>query len=230
MPGSGNPFVTARPVWRGEVCLCSLVPGPSPLWFIFSAKCTRRIRAIALLRKTGGYMRKMLEKIQEELLAMLPPTIYFLISLGLVAEVRVLMLKGIGISVGTQVQVVIGALILGKAVLVSDMLPFINRYPDKPLAFNIVWKTAIYFVVALLIHYIEHLIDFWRQAGGLIAGNRKLFAEIIWPHFWAIQIILLVLIFNYCVAHELARLIGRKQALQMFFGRPLDAAAWSIPR
>jgi len=33
-------------------------------------------------------MGKILEKIQEELLAMLPATIYFLISLGLVAEVR----------------------------------------------------------------------------------------------------------------------------------------------
>ena len=36
------------------------------------------------------------------------------------------------------------ALILGKAVLLADMLPLINRYPDRPLGFNVAWKTLIY--------------------------------------------------------------------------------------
>jgi len=28
------------------------------------------------------------------------------------------------------------------------------------------------------------------MAGGLVAGNKELLAEIVWPHFWAIRIIL----------------------------------------
>ena len=64
---------------------------------------------------------------------MLPPTIYFFVALHLVALIRVLMLKGTGITLNTSWQVTVAALILGKAVLVADMLPFINRYPDKPL-------------------------------------------------------------------------------------------------
>ena len=63
------------------------------------------------------------------------------------------------------------------------MLPFINRYPDKPLAYNVAWKTTIYVLVAMLIHYLERLVDFWRQAGSLVVGNQKLLAEIVWPHF-----------------------------------------------
>ena len=54
----------------------------------------------------------------------------------------------------------------------------------------------IYFLVALVIHYLERLVDFWKEAGGFVAGNEKLLAEIVWPHFWAIQIVLLVLIFG----------------------------------
>ena len=163
-------------------------------------------------------MRKVFEKVKEELLAMLPPTIYFLIALSLVAEVHALMLKGTGISAWTSAQVLIGALILGKAVLISDLLPLINRYPDKPLAHNIAWKSVIYFVIATLIHYVERLIDFWKETGGLAAANRELLAHIVWPHFWAVQIVLLILIFNYCLLHELARVMGAAKMRQLFFG------------
>jgi hypothetical protein len=169
-------------------------------------------------------MRKVFEKIKEELLALLPPTIYFLIALSLVAEVHRLMLKGTGLSVSTSAQILVGALILGKAVLISDLLPFVNRYPDKPLAYNIAWKGGIYFVVATLIHYLERLIDFWKEAGGFAAANRELLAHIIWPHFWAVQIVLLILIFNYCLLHELARVMGAANMRQMFFGGAASVA------
>jgi hypothetical protein len=49
-----------------------------------------------------------------------------------------------------------------------------------------------------------------------------LLSEIIWPHFWAIQIILFVLIAAYCMVHELVRVIGREKALRIFFG-PMPA-------
>lgn len=45
----------------------------------------------------------------------------------------------------------------------------------------------------------------------------------VWPHFWAIQIVLLVLIFNYVVMHELARVAGRGKMREIFFGRPRQA-------
>jgi hypothetical protein len=163
-------------------------------------------------------MSKLSAKIKEEFVELIPPTLYFFITLHLVALFHVLMLKGTGITLGTSVSVTVAALILGKAVLIADLLPFINRYPDKPLVYNIAWKTAIYVLVSLLVHYIEHLIDFWREAGGFIAGNKKLLAEIVWPHFWAIQVLLVVLILVYCTMRELIRVLGADKMRQIFFG------------
>jgi hypothetical protein len=168
-------------------------------------------------------MSKLSAKVREEVVAVIPPTIFFLFTLSLIAVIRVLMLRGTGVPVSSWFQIAVGALLLGKAVVIADHLPFINRYPERPLAYNIAWKTAIYTLVAMLIHYVEHLIDFWKQAGGLIAGNERLLAEIVWPHFWAIQIILVILIFGYCTRHELARLLGREKVRELFFGLPAKA-------
>jgi hypothetical protein len=107
-------------------------------------------------------------------------------------------------------------------VLIADMLPMINRFPNKPLIYNIAWKTIIYLLLSAVIHYLERPIDFWRETGGFVAGNQKLLSEIIWPHFWAIQIILFVLIAAYCMVHKLVRVIGREKALRIFFG-PMPA-------
>src|SRR6266446_3236924 len=160
-------------------------------------------------------MTKLSAKLKEEFFALFPPTIFFFVALHIVAFVRVLMLKGTGISPLGSVSVAVAALILGKAVLVADMLPLINRFPDKPLIYNVAWKTLIYLVVSALIHYLERLVEFWRQAGGLIAGNEKLLSEMVWPHFWAIQIILFVLIAMYCTFHELVRVIGKEKLVRI---------------
>jgi len=142
------------------------------------------------------------------------------VMLHIVSIVRVLLAKGATFQPLTTVSIAVAALILGKAVLIADLLPAINRYPNRPLIYNVMWKTVIYWLIAALIHYLERLLEFSRQAGGIVAGNEKLLAEIVWPHFWAIQIILFVLILMYCIGRELVRVIGRDKALRLFFGPP----------
>jgi hypothetical protein len=157
-------------------------------------------------------------KIKEEFLAILPPTIFFFVALHLVALIRALMIKASGLTPMSTASIAVAALILGKSVLIADMLPVINRYPDRPLIYNVAWKTTIYLLVSLFIHYLERLYDFARQAGGLIAGNHKLLSEIVWPHFWAVQIVLFILVLTYCTARELVRVFGKERCVRMFFG------------
>lgn len=168
-------------------------------------------------------MSKATEKLKEELLALIPPTLYFFVILHIVALIRVLMVKATGITVDTTTSIAIAALILGKSVLIADMLPAINRFPEKPLIWNILWKTVIYFAMASLIHYLERLYDFWKLAPGFAAANEKLLSEIVWPHFWAVQILLVSLILVYCVMSELVRVLGADRMKAMFFG-PMSSA------
>jgi hypothetical protein len=163
-------------------------------------------------------MSKVANTVKHELHEMIAPTVYFFVALHLVTLIRVLMNKDTGIDLASTASIAVAALVLGKAVLLADALPFINQFPERPLIWNVCWKTALYWLVALAIHYLEHLYDAWKTAPGLAAANHKLLAEMVWPHFWAIQILLTVLIVIYCVASELARVVGRSELKAMFFG------------
>src|SRR5882757_6938002 len=107
-------------------------------------------------------MTKLSTTLKKEFFELLPPTIFFFLALHIVAFVRVLMLEGTGISPSTSISIAVAALILGKAVLIADLLPIINRFPNKPLIYNVAWKTLIYFLISTVIHYLERLIDFSR--------------------------------------------------------------------
>jgi len=159
-------------------------------------------------------------RIKKELEELLPPTLYFFVTLHIVALIRALMLRGTGIPLTTSLTVTLTALVLGKAVVIADMLPMINRYPDKPLIYNVAWKTVIYVLVALTLHYLEHLFDYWRETGSIAAANREMLAKVVWAHFVAVQILLTAMVLLFCAWRELVRVVGREKVFQMFFGSP----------
>lgn len=163
-------------------------------------------------------MRTVILKIKRELMKVLPPTVFFFIILHIVALIRGLMIMGTGIDLPTSTSVLIASLILGKSVLVADMLPFINRFPEKPLIWNVTWKTFMYAVVALAVHYLERLYEYWKEAPSIIDANAELWSSMNWPRFFAVQILLITLIFMYCVIAELARVIGGHRLKVMFVG------------
>jgi hypothetical protein len=49
-------------------------------------------------------------------------------------------------------------------------------------------------------------------------ANQHLLAEIVWPHFWLIQMWLSVLFFLYSAIHELVRVVGKEKIIRMFIG------------
>lgn len=169
-------------------------------------------------------MSSIVSRVKKEVLGVIPAAIFFFIAFQLLALTRALTLEEYGIRTSTFVNATIAALIVAKVVLIVDMLPFVNRYPHKPLIYNVLWKTTIYLCAALVVRYIEHLIPFVRDFGDLALANRHLFDKVVWPHFWAVQIWLLVYFFMFCTTREIVRVLGRERVRSMFFG-PVGAHA-----
>lgn len=163
-------------------------------------------------------MRNIIPRLKREILGAIPTVAFFFVVFQLLAFTRALILKQYGIQVSTFLNAAMAAFVVGKVVLVADLLPFVNRFPNKPLIYNIAWKTFIYMAAAFLVRYTEHLIPFVREYRNLAEANRHLLGEVVWSHFWLVQLWLLVCFLIYCTIRELVRVLGREKIRSMFFG------------
>lgn len=174
-------------------------------------------------------MSNLSQKVRHELRELMPVTIFFFVAFQLLALTDSLILKQYGIHPTTFFAATMLALVVAKVVVITDHFALVNRFPEKPLIYNVLWKTLIYFTAAISFRYLEHLIHFWRRSAGFAEANRRLFDEIIWPHFWAVQLWLLVLLLIYCAFRELVRAFGRDRISAMFFTSPAPAGNRTIP-
>jgi hypothetical protein len=163
-------------------------------------------------------MQKLAKFIKGELLEVLPVTLFFCVAFNVITLTKRLILEQYGIEVAGFMAATVGALIVGKVVVLADQIPFINKYPEKPLIYNVVWKTGVYLLVSLIVRFLEALLLLGWQYRDLGLALDKVWASIIWAHFWAVQIWLLCLFFVYVSFRELARTLGEAKFLQMFLG------------
>ncbi|MGO9622030.1 MAG: hypothetical protein ACLPT6_11570 [Desulfobaccales bacterium] len=163
-------------------------------------------------------MQKIVKIIKRELVAVFPPTIFFFIAFNVIIISQKLTLEQYGIKFSGFVNAAVGALIVAKALLVADDIKYINKYPNKPLIYNIVWKTFLYLLVTLMVQYIEGIIPLLVKYHSVKIAIDRGWAEIIWPHFWAVHIVFIFLLSLYVSFRELARAIGEKKFLQIFLG------------
>ncbi len=163
-------------------------------------------------------MQKLLRTVKHELLEAVIPAIFFFVAFNVIVFTKKLMLEQYHIEFSGFVAATIGALIVAKVVLIADRIAFINKYPNKPLIYNVAWKTVIYILVAFIVRFLEYFIPLWWKLGDLSVAAEHLWDETIWPHFWVIQIWLFCLFFVYVSFRELARTLGEERFLQIFLG------------
>jgi len=163
-------------------------------------------------------MSKILKTIKHELIEALPPTFFFFMVFIVLSISKKLMLEEYNIKFSGFVNAAILALVVAKAVLLADQIKFVNKYPHKPLIYNIIWKTFLYLLVTLVVQYMEELIPLWWKYGNLHIAIQRGWDEIIWSRFWANHILLVFFLSLYVSFRELARTIGEREFLKMFLG------------
>lgn len=149
---------------------------------------------------------------------MLPPTIFFIISFNLLVLTTEMLNEGAAASLAAHLAATFAAMVCGKAVLVADKLPFFNRYPEHPLIWNTLWKTALYVAVTFAFRLLEKLVSAATGDYGFAAGLAEEASHFEWSRFIAIQLWLVILFFAYSAFGELTNQIGRERILQMFLG------------
>jgi hypothetical protein len=146
----------------------------------------------------------------------LPPTIFFFVGFNLILFTRWMTLQEHGIPFTNFFGASLAALVVGKAVLVVDNLPFVRRFDGAPLIQPILFKSAIYWVFVFVFRIAEALFHFLLDGGALGDFPDFVASQFSWPRFFAIQIWLMVLFLVYVTAHELDTLFGDGELPRLF--------------
>jgi hypothetical protein len=151
-----------------------------------------------------------------ELYEILPPVIFFFVGFNLIVLTTNLILADYSAAVGNFMLATGAALVVGKAVLVADAMPFLRRYDRAPLLEPILYKTLVYWVFVFIARLLEVLVEFCMQGHPLREFLPHLVSTFDWHRFAAIQIWIFVLFLTYVTASELNQLFGHGELRRIF--------------
>ena len=163
---------------------------------------------------------RLLDRLLTEFWHVLPPTIFFFIGFHLIALTKQLILAQYSIKFTGFMIATVAALVVGKAVLVADKMPFLRRFDRAPLIQPILFKTVVYCLFVFAARLLEHFVKFC-----LIEGNspgaflEELHSTFSWHQFVAVQLWIFVLFLVYVTASELNTLFGDGELRRILFTR-----------
>ena len=80
-------------------------------------------------------------RLWHEFRQVLPPTIFFFVGFNFIVFTTNLLVADYAIAVSSFMLATLAALVVGKAVLVANAMPFLRRYDRAPLITPILFKT-----------------------------------------------------------------------------------------
>ncbi len=162
-------------------------------------------------------MKKVLPNLKHALLRLYAPTLFFFVGFHIIAFTRALMAEQYTVSAASSAAATIGALIVGKAIMIAETLPLLNWFRHNRLVYNVMWRIFLYVILVLLIQFIEELIPLVSKYGSLSTASERLLEEIDWHRFWSTHILLILFLLIYTLATTIAGAIGRNKLLDIFF-------------
>ena len=118
---------------------------------------------------TEDWIRRIWAVAAEEFVHALPAVVFIAVGFNLIVFSMNLILSQYFLKLGSFMVATTTALVVGKAVLVADKMPFLRRFESAPLIQPILFKTCIYtafvFIARLIEAYIHYMVDTGRVIG-----------------------------------------------------------------
>jgi hypothetical protein len=152
----------------------------------------------------------------------LPPTVFFAAGFCLIVATQRLLLQEYLAELAGFMVAITSALVVGKAVLVADKMPFLRTFDNAPLIRPILFKTVVYWVFVFIARFLERVLHYALDTGQITGFFVDLDAHFSWHRFLFIQTWIFVLFLVYTSAAELNALLGDGELWKIFFTRRSD--------
>jgi hypothetical protein len=162
---------------------------------------------------------RLLAFVIKELQEVWPPILFFAVSFNLIILTTDLVLADYRRSVGNFMVATVAALVVGKAVLVANVTPFLRRFDTAPMIRPVLFKTIVYWTVVFLVRFLEKLVEYLFAGGTLSEIPEYVVTHFTWHRFAAIQIWIFVLFLIYTSVAELNARLGDGELRKIFFTR-----------
>ncbi len=157
---------------------------------------------------------------KKELYHILPIFFFFLVSFTLINWIEAFLFERIGVTPFRFLEIAIAAALIAKIVLIVDHIPIIQLFRKRPLIYIIFWKTAVYWILLLLVRFCIQFTPFlFGQEGTFQEDLDRFFDQVNWNLFISVQAYYLMLLFIFVTFQELAFKIGTARMRRLFFGK-----------
>lgn len=168
------------------------------------------------LQKPAGVARRIGARLLHEVREALPPTIFFFVGFNFVVLTSNLLVAQYLIGLSNFMLATVAALVVGKAVLVANAMPYLRRYDRAPLIQPILYKTAFYWVVVFFARLLERFVHFLLEGNPPADFFPYLATTFSWHRFCAISLWILVLFLIYVTVSEFSQLFGPGELRRLF--------------
>lgn len=163
-------------------------------------------------------MNRYVAIVAKEIRDVLPAFIFFLFLFHMIALTKAVLLEDYSITALRATASTVGALIVAKAIMLVEALPVARLFSNRRV-FQILWKTLLFTLVALLFRYVEEIIPLVSKYGSVVAATKALFDETAWPVYVVMALWILGGLLLYCLASELVREVGPGKVKEILFGK-----------
>lgn len=157
--------------------------------------------------------------LEEEIKALIPPVIFFLISFGLVLLIVKLFLINYDIQISVLTNAILGALIGAKVALILDKVELGREAGWPPIAV-VAFRTALYSVAFMLLGVLERIIEGTRHTGSLSGGVEHWLNNFVPGRFFALVLLVTMVFGVFFAGREISKSLGDGGLYKLFFRRP----------
>ena len=150
----------------------------------------------------------------------LPAVLFFFTALIVILAILKLFISQYSIEFYAFSKAAIGALILGKVILLMDWAESGRRASPYPRAVVVICKTVLYGSAVIALGIGERILHSYRRTGDLPDAIRRVIADANLDRFLGCVLLICLLVSAYLTMGEINRAMGKGALFRLFFKSP----------